>query len=137
MDEPVNGHSPRDTPDTPETTAPDAGNRRWIFGGYARMGVRVCLPASLAVFAAYVIGSLPDPGLSDDALFFLLRILRYMSLLLCAFSLFAMGFGVRRLVHDPGARSVLNLLFYFFAVIISALLSMLDSFIVIATRGNI
>ena len=111
--------------------------RRWIFAGYARKGVHVSLALSLAVFAVYLFGSIPDPGFSDRLLFFLLRLLRYTSLMLCAFSLFAMGFSVHRLVHFPGLRSALNLFFYFVVGLLGAVLSMLDSFIVVATGGNV
>ncbi|MCL1931290.1 MAG: hypothetical protein FWF55_05700 [Treponema sp.] len=111
--------------------------RRWIFAGYARKGVRVSLALSLTVFAVYLFGSVPDPGFSDRLLFFLLRLLRYTSLLLCAFSLFALGFSVHRLVHFPGIRSALSLLFYFIVGLLGAIFSMLDSFIVVATGGNV
>ena len=112
-------------------------DRRWIFAGYAQKGVRASLALSLAVFAVYLIGSIPDPGFSDRLLFFLLRLLRYTSLLLCAFSLFALGFSVHRLVHFPRLRNILILFFYFVVGILGAILSMLDSFIVVATGGNV
>jgi len=111
--------------------------RRWIFAGYAGKGVRVSLAVSLAVFAVYLFGSVPDPGFSDRLLFLLLRLLRYTSLLLCAFSLFALGFSVYRLVNFPGPRNALKLFFYFVVGILGAVLSMLDSFIVVATGGNV
>jgi hypothetical protein len=113
------------------------GNRRWIFAGYVRTGVRILLALSLAVFAVYLFGSIPDPGFSDRLLFFLLRLLRYTSLMLCAFSLFAMGFSVHRLVQIPSPRNILRLGFYFAVGILGAVLSMLDSFIVVATGGNV
>jgi hypothetical protein len=112
-------------------------DRRWIFAGYARKGVRVSLALSLAVFAVYLYGSIPDPGFSDRLLFFLLRLLRYTSLLLSAFSFFSLGFSVHRLVHFPGLRSAVRLVFYFAVGILGAVLSMLDSFIVVATGGNV
>jgi hypothetical protein len=112
-------------------------DRRWIFAGYAQKGVRASLALSLAVFVVYLFGSIPDPGFSDRLLFFLLRLLRYASLLLCAFSLFSLGFSVHRLVNFPGWRNALSLVFYFFVGILGAVLSMLDSFIVVATGGNV
>jgi hypothetical protein len=112
-------------------------DRRWIFAGYARKGVRVFLVLSLAVFAVYLFGSIPDPGFSDRLLFFLLRLLRYTSLMLCAFSFFALGFSVHRLVLFPGWRSALSLVFNFVVGLLGAVLSMLDSFIVVATGGNV
>jgi len=111
--------------------------RRWIFAGYARKGVRISLALSLTIFAVYLIGSTPDPGLSDRILFFLLRLLRYTSLLLCAFSLFGLGFSVHRLVHFPGVHNSLRIVYYFVVGIVGAVLSMLDSFIVVATGGNV
>jgi len=123
--------------DSTETTAPGKHGRRWIFAGYARNGVRVSLALSVAVFTVYLFGSIPDPGFSDRALFFLLRLLRYTSLILCAFSLFSLGFSVHRLVHFPGLRNTLILFFYFVVGILGAVLSMLNSFIVVATGGNV
>jgi len=120
-----------------ETAARGKWGRRWIFAGYAKKGVRVSLAFSLAVFAVYLFGSIPDPGFSDRLLFFLLRLLRYTSLLLCAFSFFSLGFSVHRLVHLPGVRNALSLFFYFCVGILGAVLSMLDSFIVVATGGNV
>jgi len=123
--------------DAPETTTPEKQSRRWIFAGYARKGVHISLALSLTVFTVYLFGSIPDPGFSDRLLFFLLRLLRYTSLLLCAFSLFALGFGVHRLLYSPGLRNTLNLFLYFVVGILGAILSMLDSFIVVATGGNV
>ena len=112
-------------------------DRRWIFAGYARKGVYVSLALSLTVFAVYLFGSIPDPGFPDRLLFFLLRLLRYTSLMLCAFSFFSLGFSVHRLVHFPLLRNVLHLAFYFAVGILGAVLSMLDSFMVVATGGNV
>jgi hypothetical protein len=113
------------------------GRRRWIFAGYAKKGVYVSLALSLAVFIVYLSGSIPDPGFPDRLLFFLLRLLRYTSLMLCAFSFIALGFSVHHLVHLPGLRSALSLFFYFAVGILGAFFSMLDSFIVVATGGNV
>ena len=115
----------------------DERNRKWIFAGYARKGVHISLALSLTVFTVYLFGSMPDPGFSDRLLFFLLRLLRYTSLLLCAFSFFALGFSVHRLVHFPGMRNALNMVFNFAVGLLGAILSMLDSFIVVATGGNV
>ena len=123
--------------DAPETTAPEKQARRWIFAGYAQKGVRISLALSLAVFAVYLFGSVPDPGFSDRLLFFLLKLLRYTSLMLSAFSFFSLGFSVHRLVHFPSLRSALSLVFYFVVGLLGAIFSMLDSFIVVATGGNV
>jgi hypothetical protein len=112
-------------------------NRRWVFAGYVEKGVQAAFVLSFIVFAMYLVGSIPDPGFSDYLLFVLLRLLRYLSLLLCAFSLFAMGFSVNRLVHFPRLRHVLGLLFYFVTSMLGAFFSMLDSFMVVATGGNV
>jgi len=123
--------------DSTKITAPGKHGRRWIFAGYARKGVRISLALSFAIFAVYLFGSVPDPGFSDRLLFFLLRLLRYTSLMLCAFSFFSLGFSVHRLVHFPGLRNTLILFFYFVVGILGAFLSMLNSFIVVATGGNV
>ena len=111
--------------------------RRWVFAGYVAKGVQAALVLSLVVFAMYLVGSIPDPGFSDYLLFALLRLLRYLSLLLCAFSLLAMGFSVHRLAHFLKLRNVLGLFFYFLTGMLGALLSMLDSFMVVAAKGNV
>jgi len=118
-------------------TLVDKKSRRWIIAGYVERGVQAALILSLVVFAMYLVGSIPDPGFSDYLLFALLRLLRYLSLLLCAFSLFAMGFGVHRLVHFPKLRNIFSLLFYFVTSMLGAFLSMLDSFMVVAAGGNV
>ncbi|MDR2575738.1 MAG: hypothetical protein LBC52_04765 [Treponema sp.] len=115
----------------------EAVERRWIISGFVRNGVLVTLGLSLVILALYMAGSMPDMGFSDNTLFLLLRLLRYSSLLLSAFSLFAMAYKVRRLVNSPGIRNTLSLLFYFFIGMLGAGLAMLYSFIVAASEGNI
>lgn len=112
-------------------------HRRWIFSGYVRKGVRYTLALCLAVFTLYIIGNMPDPGFPDRLLFFLLTILLLFSLLLCAFSLFAMGFSVHRLVYYPSVRNTFALVFYFFTGLLGAGLIMFNSLVVVASGGNI
>jgi len=111
--------------------------RRWIVSGFGRNGVLVTLGLSLAILALYMIGSMPDTSFSDNTLFLLLRLLRYSSLVLCAFSLFAMAYSVRHIVDHPGLRSALSLFFYFIVGLLGAGLAMLYSFIVAASEGNV
>ena len=120
-----------------KTTKEGKRNRRWVFAGYVRKGVFSALVLSLLIFAVYLVGSIPDPGFSDRQLFLLLRLLRYSSLLLCAFSLFAMGFSVHRLVLFPKLRNFLGLGFFFIIGLLGAILAMLDSFMVAAAVGNV
>ena len=110
-------------------------SRRWIFSDFARRGLKYTLVLTLVIFAVYLAGSIPDPGFSDRVLFLLLQMLRYSSLLLCAFSLFAMGFSVHRLVYNPSIRNVLKLLVYFITGLFGAGLAMLNSFIIAAAGG--
>jgi hypothetical protein len=110
--------------------------RRWIFADFVRRGVRVALALTLLIFAVYLAGSMPDPGFSDRVLFLLLRLLRYASLLLSAFSLFALGFSVRRLVYAPNAHNILGLCFYFGTGMLGAGFAMLNSMIIAAAGGN-
>jgi hypothetical protein len=111
-------------------------NRRWIFSDFVRNGVRATLVLSITLFAVYLTGSIPDPGLSDSMLFLFLRMLRYVALILCAFSLFALGYSVHRMVLSPTFHNVLSLMFYFSTGMIGAFLAMLDTLIVVATGGN-
>jgi hypothetical protein len=112
-------------------------NRKWIFSDFVTKGVRAALVLSLTIFAVYLTGSIPDPGLSDFLLFLFLRALKYTALILCAFSLFALGYSVHRMVLSPSLRNALGLLFYFSMGILGAFLAMLDTFIVVATVGNV
>lgn len=112
-------------------------SRRWIFSGFIRKGVRFALVLSLAIFAVYMVGSVPDPGFSDRILFLLLRMLRYSSLVNCAFSIFALGFSVQRIVNHPSPRNFLALCFYFITGIVGAGLAMLNSLIIAASEGNV
>ena len=121
----------QDKPEKKEKT------RRWIFSDIARKGVHYTFGFSLVMFIVYSAGSMPDPGFSDRLLFILLRILRYSSSISCAFSLYALGFSVRRLVYNPNLRNVFNIFLYFFIGILSVILAMLDSFIIVATEGNL
>ncbi|MDR2717236.1 MAG: hypothetical protein LBB89_04120 [Treponema sp.] len=110
--------------------------RRWIFSDFVRKGVRAALALVLLIFAVYLTGSMPDPGFSDRVLFLLLRLLRYASLILSAFSLCALGFNVRRLVYHPNVRNALGLCFYFLTGIFGAGFAMLNSMIISVAGGN-
>jgi len=111
--------------------------RHWIFVVLFKKGVFYSLFATLFILTLYVIGGIPDPGIPDGLIFLLLRLLWYSSLLLCIFSLFALGSKIRRLVFHPGLRNALVLCFYFFTGLLGAGLAIVSSFIVAASRGNI
>ena len=111
--------------------------RRWVISELLRNGVVFTLILSLVIFAVFMAGSIPDPGFSDSALFLLLLLLRYSSLLLSAIALLAMGYSVRRLVYYPSLKNGLSLFLYFAAGILSVGLAMLYSFIVAASEGNV
>jgi hypothetical protein len=115
----------------------DVIQRRWIVSGFVRNGVLATLGLSLAIFALYLIGSIPDTGFSDNALFLLLRLLRYSSMLLSAFSLFAVGYSVQRMVNHPGIKNALRLLIYYIIGLLGAGLAMLYSFIAAVSEGNV
>jgi len=123
-------------PDTKEKWQ-DAMERRWIISGFVRNGVLATSGFSLVILALYMAGSMPDPGFSDNTLFLLLRLLRYSSLILCAFTLLALAYSVRRMVNRPTIRSALRLLLYFVIGLLGAGLAMLYSFIVAASEGNV
>jgi len=110
--------------------------RRWIFADLVKKGVRAALALSLVIFIVYLSGNIPDPGFPDHLLFLLLQLLRYTSLLLCAFSLFALGFSVHHLVYSPCIRNALSLCFYFLTGILGAGIAMLNSMIIAAAGGN-
>jgi len=111
--------------------------RQWIFALFFKHGVLYTLAFSIIVFALYMIGSMSDPVFSDDMLFFLLRLLQYSSLLLCVFSLFSLGAKVRRLVYHPSLRNFVGLFLYFIAGLFGAALAMFNSFIIVASKGNV
>lgn len=110
---------------------------RWVFANFFGKGAVCTLILSIAIFTLYMIGSLPDPGFSDQLLFFLLQILQYSSLMLCVFAFFATGFRVHQLVHNPSLRNAILLLLYFLAGLFGASLVTLNSFIIAASTGNI
>jgi len=132
----TDGGGDKQPPDKKENWK-DVMERRWIISGFVRNGVLVTFGLSLAILALYMAGSMPDMGFSDNTLFLLLRLLRYSSLLLCAFSLFAMAYSVQRMVNKPGIRNALSLFFYFMIGLLGAGLAMLYSFIVAASEGNV
>ena len=110
--------------------------RRWFFSSFAKKSVLVTFIVSLVIFLLYTGGSMPDPGLSDRILFLLLSLLRYSSLLLCAFSLLAMALRIRRLVDLPGWRNALGLFFYFSMALLGAGFAMINSLILAASGGR-
>ena len=136
MDEVNNGGGDKQPPDIKENWT-DVVERRWIISGFVRNGVIVTLGLSLVILILYMAGSMPDTDFSDNTLFLFLRLLRYSSLLLCVFSLFAMAYSVRRMVNHPGIRNALRLFVYFIIGLLGAGLAMLYSFIVAASEGNI
>jgi hypothetical protein len=99
-------------------------------------GVIVSFALAALVFAAYMFGSLPDQGFSDETQFLLLRIARYLSLSLTVFSLCALGFSVRLLVRKPRFRHFLGMALYTVTGILGAALTLLHSFIMVAAGGN-
>jgi hypothetical protein len=111
--------------------------RHWIFSVLFKRGVIFSLIATLVLFTLYVISGIPDPGISDRLLFLLLRLLWYSSLLLCIFSLFAMGLKIRRLVFHPNLRNIVGLFLYFFAGLFGAASAIFNSFIIAASSGNL
>jgi hypothetical protein len=123
--------------DTENTDTKKEYKRHWIFKDFIGKGVRVALVISLAIFAVYTIGSVPDPGFPDRVLFLLLKMLRYSSLVNCAFSLFALGYSVHRLVNKPSWRNFFGLCFYFATGVFGAGLAMLDTLIIAASAGHV
>jgi len=136
MDE-VNNNGGGDKPPEKKENWKEAIERRWIISGFVRNGVISALGLSLALLVLYMAGSVPDTGFSDATLFLLLRLLRYSSLLLCAFALFAMGYSVQRMVNEPGIRNAFRLFVYFIIALLGAGFAMLYSFIVAASEGNV
>jgi hypothetical protein len=124
------------TDEKPQTGQESEKIRRWIFRGFLRKGLRFTFVASLLIFALYMAASIPDLGFSDRVLFALLRLLRYVSLVTCAFSLFALGSSVHQMVYNPSLRHFFGLCLSFGISLLSAGLTMLDSLIIAATAGN-
>ena len=108
--------------------------RHWVYH-FIRNGFLSTLAVSVIVFVTYLTGSTLDRGFSDNMLFLLLRLLRYSSLLLSAFSVIAMGFSVVRLVYRPRVGITLLLIFCFITGILGAGLAILSSLIIATTGG--
>jgi hypothetical protein len=86
--------------------------------------------------ALYLLGSAPDRAFSDETQFVLLRVARYLSILLLAFSLCALGFGVRQMVRRPRLRCLAVMALYALAGILGLVLLILNSVIEVAAGGN-
>jgi hypothetical protein len=104
--------------------------------GMIRGGVILSLVLSAATVVLYIAGSAPDPGFSDETQFLLLRILRYLSLVLIVFSLCAAGFSVRLMALRPRPRYLAGMALYLLTGILGAALVILNSVIVVAAGGN-
>ena len=111
--------------------------RRRIYSVLFKKGVFYSLIITLVIFTLFFIGGLYDPGIPDRLLFLLLRLLWFSSLLLCIFSLFAMGYRIRRLVYHPNLRNTLGLFRYFLSGLLGAGLVIFNSFIIAASGGNV
>jgi len=103
---------------------------------FAKNGVRWTLVLTALFFTLYMAGSMPDPGLPDATLFWLLRLLRYAAFLLCVFSTVSMAFNVHRVVYAPCLRRALGTLLYFLLGLLGAVLVMFTLLIVGMIRGN-
>ena len=114
----------------------DKHKYRYLIPDFVKKGVICSLIVSLMIFGIYLFGSIPDPGFTDNALFMLLRLLYYSSLLLMAFSLFALGLRIHLLVYNPSLRAVFGLFTYFFTGVLGAFFVMLNSLIVTFAAGN-
>lgn len=104
--------------------------------GTIRGGVILSLVLSAATVVLYIAGSAPDSGFSDETQFLLLRILRYLSLVLIVFSLCAAGFSVRLMVLRPRPRYLAGMALYLLTGILGAALVILNSVIMVAAGGN-
>jgi hypothetical protein len=91
-----------------------------------------CLGLSLAVLGLYLLGS----GFTDTSLLFLLRVLRYLSFLVCLLSLCAMAFGIRGMIEKPRFRQALGIILYFASGTAGALLVLACAFMLAASGGN-
>jgi len=133
----VNNNGSGDQPPEIKENWREAIERRWIVSGFVRNGVIVTFGLSLAILSLYMAGSMPDTDFSDNFIFLLLLLLRYSSLLLCAFALFAMAYSVKRIVDNPGIRNAFRIFIYFIIALIGAGFAMLYSFIAAASEGNV
>ncbi|MCL2139974.1 MAG: hypothetical protein FWH41_10660 [Treponema sp.] len=115
-----------------EETAP-----RWFLVGFIKKSVISAFILSMVIFIIYLYGSIIEPGFSDETIFLLLRLLQYSSILLCAFSLYALGFRVHLLVNHPSRRAVFGLVIYFFTGLLGAFFAVLNTLIFAVTAGNV
>jgi len=106
------------------------------FPRVVKTGVRCTLVLSAAFFVLFMAGSMYPPGVSDNWLFTILRLLRFSAFLCCVFSLVALGFGVHRMVHNPGVRNAFVVLRYFLFALLGAILAMFSLLIVAMVGGN-
>ena len=95
------------------------------------------LVLSAFILAFYILsGVLPETGFTDQSLFVLLGILRYLSFLICVLSLCALGFSIRLIIRRPALKPALKIALYILAGIAGAGVAVLNMFIVAASGGN-
>ena len=98
-----------------------------------KRGLVISLVLSLITFVIYLSGA----DFTDEVLFLLLWILRFLSFLVCVFSLFLLAGSIRRIIHTHTAALVLAIALYFTSFLWGAGLIVFSAFIVAISGGNI
>ena len=90
---------------------------------------------SLAVLSIYIAESgLQD--VSDETLFRLLALLRYLSFLVCICSVYLLAAGIFRVIKRPGVFLIVQIVLFLCSTLYGAGIILIDAFILSITGGN-
>jgi len=98
--------------------------------------VKKGLIINVIITAVILIFYLTVPGLSDEALFLLLWMLRFLSIFIFIFSLYSFIISIRFLTKKPSVKKALVVFLYFLCIIIGIGLVFFNAFIVVFATGN-
>jgi len=91
-----------------------------------------CIVLSLVAIVFYV----KDTDSTDETLFFLLWVLRCVSIFICVLSVLSMIFNICLVFRNPSFVLVLGIVLYLLAALWGAALIAFNSFIVVIAGGN-
>lgn len=106
-----------------------------IFIGIQRIEITLLYAALIVSLAALGIYLL-DLNLSDKALFFLLKVLRYSAFVLCVCALYRLLVNIYHTIRRPSVlRAIKNLLYLVF-ILYGAVIIFFEVFVSVVTHGN-
>ena len=92
-----------------------------------------CVALSLVIIVVYAAGN----DFADETLFFLLWVLRCVSIFICMLSILSMIFNILLAVRGPSPVLILCIILYFLGILWGAALVVFNSLIVVIAGGNL